>query len=379
MKNGSYYFFTGKPTAWSINEDSPTFTIPVPSMDSYSLQENLREIIALKQIQGVDVSLGIRRYDWKYGDIYDSYDYRDENILRKQYYENTKPFYVMTDTFDVYKCLNNANGSISTIKPQQFLYVPFTLADGYTWKYLFTIPEELRIKFLSDFYIPVQLNDELITNSTQQLIAASAIKGSIDNVTIINPGSGYALENTVIEVYDPENSDFVNKSSGFTATAEVSEIDGSITKVVVNNPGFNYSNRTMLSVQGIGTDAEIIPQISPENGHGSNIVYELGAFYTLVSVKIDNADIEFFPDDIPYRKVGIITDHVEYGTSNQQYTQEYYFGPTHTQFSNMTLRNSNPEQFMAEGIGTILYLNYISKISRAINQKETLKFVLETI
>ena len=52
---------------------------------------------------------------------YDSYD---ENLLRKFQYPETNPFYIMTDEYNVYKCLNN-NSSISTEKPTGQFLIPF--------------------------------------------------------------------------------------------------------------------------------------------------------------------------------------------------------------------------------------------------------------
>jgi hypothetical protein len=90
-------------------------------------------------------------------------------------------FYVMTDEFNVYKCLNNNNGAFSINKPIGTQVAPIALADGYIWKYMYNVPIALRTKFLTADQIPV------ITALTQQFYSA----GGIESVIIQNRGTGY--------------------------------------------------------------------------------------------------------------------------------------------------------------------------------------------
>jgi hypothetical protein len=90
-------------------------------------------------------------------------------------------FYVMTDEFNVYKCLDNNNGAFSINKPIGTQVAPITLADGYVWKYMYNVPIALRTKFLTADQIPV------ITALTQQFYSA----GGIESVIIQNRGTEY--------------------------------------------------------------------------------------------------------------------------------------------------------------------------------------------
>ena len=90
-------------------------------------------------------------------------------------------FYVMTDEFNVYKCLDNNNNAPSVNKPIGTQVLPISLADGYVWKYMYNVPIALRTKFLTDDQIPV------LTALTQQFYSA----GGIENVIIDNIGTGY--------------------------------------------------------------------------------------------------------------------------------------------------------------------------------------------
>lgn len=94
--------------------------------------------------------------------------------------EDTK-YYVLTDDFNVYICLDNGNGSLSTIKPFGNSSSPLATGDGYIWKYLYTVPLALRSRFLNSSYIPVA------TSLKSQFYSA----GALGNLRIDSGGSGY--------------------------------------------------------------------------------------------------------------------------------------------------------------------------------------------
>ena len=55
----------------------------------------------------------------------------------------TSTFYVVTDAFNIYKCLDNSNGAVSTFDPST-IGTPtqqgsFETADGYKWRYITSI------------------------------------------------------------------------------------------------------------------------------------------------------------------------------------------------------------------------------------------------
>jgi hypothetical protein len=94
-------------------------------------------------------------------------------------------FYVMTEDYNVYKCLDNNNGAQSQNKPLGTSVDPITTDDGYVWKYMYTVPINLRSKFLSEQYIPV------VSALTNQFYS----NGTVDNITINNKGTGYTYAN----------------------------------------------------------------------------------------------------------------------------------------------------------------------------------------
>jgi hypothetical protein len=95
----------------------------------------------------------------------------------------TANYYVMTDEYNVYKCLDNNNNSESTYKPVGTTVDPVVMPDGYMWKYLYSIPIALRNKFFTDQYIPVvtALRGQFYSN------------GNIQNVRIDKAGKDYTF------------------------------------------------------------------------------------------------------------------------------------------------------------------------------------------
>lgn len=110
-------------------------------------------------------------------------------------------FYVMTDDFNVYKCLDNNNNRASTAKPTGTSVNPITTSDGYIWKYMYNVPINLRSKFLDDNYIPV----------TSALTNQFYSNGTVDNVIVNNKGAGYTTATITVtgDGYREEDPIFV--------------------------------------------------------------------------------------------------------------------------------------------------------------------------
>ena len=90
-------------------------------------------------------------------------------------------FYVVTDEFNVYKCLDNNRNGVSTVKPTSSTVDPIVLSDGYMWKFMYNVPIALRNKFVTDDYIPV------ITALRNQFYSS----GQLQTIRVDAGGSGY--------------------------------------------------------------------------------------------------------------------------------------------------------------------------------------------
>lgn len=221
----SFYYFLGRSIPWE-NDSIP------PENPENTLEKDLeiRDNIAyVKKVSSVDGSLAVRRNDWISGQVYDKWDHtRDMREF---------PFYVMTDEFNVYKCLNNNQGAVSVDKPVGNTIFPITTSDGYVWKYMYNIPTFKRIKFISDKYIPVQraLSDSFYN------------RGSIEEVTVENGGSGY-IDNKLT------NIQITGTTTGTDATAEITQVGalGQILEITILTPGSDYTKGANISITSVG-------------------------------------------------------------------------------------------------------------------------------
>lgn len=102
-------------------------------------------------------------------------------------------FYVITDEFNVYKCLDNNNNAISQFKPLGTTVDPVTFPDGYMWKFLYNVPIALRTKFLTDEYVPVvtALRNQFYSNGNIQTVRIDQAGSGYTSATITVQGDGF--------------------------------------------------------------------------------------------------------------------------------------------------------------------------------------------
>ena len=134
------YVTLGKNTPWA--NDSAPESANDSIFDQNALWNNM---IGGKKITGNDVSLVTKRVDWVSNTVYTQYDDRANNL-----YNDNVSFYVLTDDYNVYKCLYNNNGSPSTIKPT----------------YIYDYSKNLRLQSYHYYYDYLQ---QQMTKATQPL------------------------------------------------------------------------------------------------------------------------------------------------------------------------------------------------------------------
>ena len=137
------YAFLSKSDEWSDENDPPEIT------DNISEEIETRDgIHTMKRIGLDDTAYACRRIDWNSGTVYAQYSPNDGDLF-------SKDFYVMTPSYKVYKCINNNSGSASTEEPISTTTSVFTTADGYQWKYMFTLSSDMINRFLTNDWIPI--------------------------------------------------------------------------------------------------------------------------------------------------------------------------------------------------------------------------------
>lgn len=173
----SYYVFVGRPNPWTDDQDPP---VADPSVDQTELSI-YREIVYGKLIFSSDVSYMIPRRNWANGTLYQQYSQYDADLFDED-------LYTVTETGAVYKCIYNNNNALSTVKPNLTTTSgTFKTADGYIWKYMFTVDVAANNKFGTTSYIPVTTNND---------VEAAAVGGTIDYIYLTNSGNNYQVYDT---------------------------------------------------------------------------------------------------------------------------------------------------------------------------------------
>lgn len=179
-ENDHYYVFIGRTQPWD-DEANP------PDVVDNRLTEALtrRDMLFIKRVAPTDIVYLTRNNPWVNGQVIDRYD--DSISITNPAPSGattiqTSNFYVLTDDFNVYKCINNANKIPSTVKPSGTSTQIFTTADGYVWKFLYQVPVLDRTKFLNPQWLPVRH----YTGGYH-----FDVNGFLQTVDVISGGTGY--------------------------------------------------------------------------------------------------------------------------------------------------------------------------------------------
>jgi hypothetical protein len=171
-------------------------------------------------------------------------------------------FYVITDEFNVYKCLDNNNNAISQFKPIGTTVDPVTFPDGYMWKFLYNIPIALRTKFLTDEYVPVvtALRNQFYSNGNIQTLRVDQAGSGYTSATISVQGDGF-LEADPLYL---SSVTLDNVGSGYTsATLQVEPPFTNVSPWTANIPLFlgqkvSYNNN-IYEIAVAGTSGSVAP------------------------------------------------------------------------------------------------------------------------
>lgn len=269
--------------------------IPTPQITDVALNDLYNTGIYAKLIKYQDSSLVVARNDWTSNTVYNTYE-ADSN------------FYVVNTKNQVFKCLANNYGSMSTTEPQLTLSAtsleePYiSTADDYKWKYMYTISSAQKEKFMDSDWMPV---------TTNKFVSAAAVPSSIDIATITNSGNNYTNGST---------QDIITiTGDGTGAVLKANVYNGQVVDILIQDRGQNYTkaNLTFNDIQGgIGSGAAASISIAPNMGHGYDAVEELGA--TTVMFNVDFAGLEngSFPADNDFRQIFVVSNPLETGTTN---------------------------------------------------------------
>lgn len=305
----SYYLYIGRTEQWvnSTTGLADDTAIATPRDRYADVLDVWQKMISIKKIAAAECTNAISRYNWVSGQTYSEYDDQDESLTTKRYY-------VITDDYNVYKCIKAGSGP-SIIKPtgQALTLDPRPSADGgdektdgYLWKFMYTLTGNDVTRFLTSSFIPVRTltsDDGTIQWNVQQ----AAVNGAIYRIKVTSGGAGYTSAPTV---------SFEGNGSGAAATAVVS--GGVVTSIVVTSigSGYNYA-KVVLTGGGSTTAATCRAIISPRFGHGKDPKTELNGVFAMTTARLSGADGDGdFITGNDFRQLGILVDPYDYGTTN---------------------------------------------------------------
>ena len=177
--NTRYYMFLARSNAWSDDSSPPTPTDTIQNTD-FNIWRNM---LAAKRVNSSDIRFAIPRYTWTTGTVYTEYSHRSTALYGSS-------FYVVTSSYNVYKCMDNNGGVVSTVEPTSTASGIVKIADGYQWKFMYNINTSDVLKFVTTGYIPVKTltADD---SSSQWTVQQASVNGAVEFVKVNTAGTNY--------------------------------------------------------------------------------------------------------------------------------------------------------------------------------------------
>jgi hypothetical protein len=245
-------------------------------------------MLAAKKVTSTDVSYVIPRRNWTTGTVYDYYRHDYGNRITGTTTTQTSDsgastlwdstFYVMSSTYNVYKCLDNNGGATSTVEPSGTSTSILTTGDGYKWKYMYSLTASEQTNFLSTDFMHV---------STDSTVSSAAVDGAVNIVKIKTAGTGGT---------NGTHTGVAIRGDGSSGECSVTISGNAVTAVTVTTPGtgYTYGYITLTDINNAGggslSGAELDVIIEPKGGHGFNAVKELGGFYVMLNTNFEAAE-----------------------------------------------------------------------------------------
>ena len=317
-------------------EDAP----PAPIDNQIEKAAVYDDIIAAKRITSTFARLVAPRYNWSLSTNpkFDMYrpNYSPtpggggaigvQTALGSSALSGSK-YYVMNSNYEVFKCLYNGQtpanptGINATYEPKtsptagQGTYANglFTeSATGYIWKYMYTLSTADVIAFLSSDFLPMGT-----------YAGPAAVDGAVHIAVIKDGGANMPTNGTVYVPVDGDGSNAIVKittsAGGAISSAEMYAAGTGYTygnvRLVNGNiyTDTGVSNAATIAANATGA-VEVI--MSPEGGHGADLAAEFFAKRVMTNIRLTYAEGSGdFPVDNDFRRIGIIQDPYNYGTT----------------------------------------------------------------
>jgi hypothetical protein len=343
---------TSGATAKSAVYRYATDEIPLKPADSQEEMTSVYDdIIALKRITSDFVRPVVKRYNWN-PTVNSKFD------MWKPDYSYAKPadvlagngatgaqnissarLYVMNDNYEVFKCLYNGTsianptGDTVSLQPKKnvapsgegsydsetgiFTEYPTVPSNGYVWKYMYTIPTNDVIRFVSTDFMP-------IVESAEVKALAANQNGSITTLLLRDAGSNLPTSATLYaEIVGDGEEGLVRietTSQGSIEDVYLCDTNGDRVNIsgfgytyasIILKNGFLFSDTDLSTPVVVSSDASgFVEAIIPfAGGHGSDPVTEFFAKRVMANIRLTYSEGSGdFPVDNDFRRIGIITD-----------------------------------------------------------------------
>ena len=352
--SNNYYIGVGRSEYWDSGDVAP---VAQNHMDEQRKFRN--SLQAIKKVRGV--SFVVPRQNWTSGTIYSAWDDRQQGYPARSYY-------VMNANYHVYVCLragrDNTGALVpSVINPTGSNNDPFETADGYVWKFIYTISEINAKYFLSAGYMPVS-NVELQPDSDasgitlkQWEIQQAANSYMLSQVIVTAGGSGYTSAPTVSIIGTGHE---IDAGDHLAATIDSA---GTVTKVEIVNEGstlnymWNLEGTSLEFTGGGGSGAAARPVISSAAGFGADAREDLKASGLMFNSKIEGDDVDFITMQ-DFRQVGLIKNPTLIN-SNTLFTNETGNALDHMTLQSISVAFSPDKTIQGSTSGAQAYIDRV--------------------
>jgi len=313
--DSNMYIAIGRSNDWDSSDTAPN---PIPTERE---ERNLR--LAMQSMKQVTASsLIVPRNVWASGAIYSAYNDNQEGN------EPDQPYYVMTDENQIYICLQQAKtdagvSKISTVKPTGTALTPFETADGYIWKFLYTIDALNAAKFVAANFHSVEfVEDSALSGllSATQLEQLSIQNNARDSREVLgaimtNNGSGYVTAPAVTVIGDGSDAKLqATVNGGQISKLELFDSSG----VITTGSGYNYAEISIAPPPS-GTQATARAILGPKSpagkGLGNDPRVDLRARGVMFNTKPNGAEGGDFLIDQDFRQIGILRNPTLFDSS----------------------------------------------------------------
>jgi|TARA_R110002074_G_scaffold169407_1_gene331069 hypothetical protein len=301
-----YFIGIARSEDWNDSDAAPT------PLNTEKEERDFRHgLQSVKQV--ADYSFVIPRVNWSAGTTFGAYN--DQQVAHP-----TVPYYAMTESNQVYVCLkagtNTAGASVpSTVQPTGSAVTSFSTADGYGWKFLYTVGTLDAAAYKSANFIPVKLQgattgESPATDVEQLTIQTAADSGrEVVGFALDSGGAGYSSAPTVT---------ITGNGTGCAATATVS--GGAVTKITLNDSsngalkmgvGYDFAS---VALSGGGSPTKVATakiNLGPKTGFGADPRNDLRARAIMFNAKpVGTEEGEFIVDN-SFRQIGLLRNPLQ--------------------------------------------------------------------